>query len=258
MLQKYVAEGVDDIDMVTRLIGDVMETGAWREFTDPLGFTHSHESFRSFIETRRWKGLGSSKDALVAWVGQSDESIARDIERVWRDEVPVARRNGTNQHSSPSGSSGTQPTSATRRNDADSILARLKRDNPDLAQRVIRGEITANAAARIMGWRKPRVLLTSPESVARKITDTFTEAEIAETRGYLMPENTYEVTVGTVEETAEQLNRFLTVDELGEVLEYLAPGSVRMVTLGTVEETVSQLHEQLTADEREQVKRELS
>ena len=66
MLQKYVAEGVRDIDFVTRLIGDVMETGAWREFTDPLGFTHSHESFRSFIETRRWKGLGSSKDALVA------------------------------------------------------------------------------------------------------------------------------------------------------------------------------------------------
>lgn len=257
MLQKYVAEGVDDIDMVTRLIGDVMETGAWREFTDPLGFTHSHESFRSFIETRRWKGLGSSKDALVAWVGQSDEAIAADIERVWRDEVPVSGKHGANQHTEQSGHGATRSTTSEGLT-ADSILARLKRDNPDLAQRVIDGEITANAAARIMGWRKPRVLLTSPEPVARKITDTFTEAEIAETRGYLMPENTYEVTVGTVEETAEQLNRFLTVDELGEVLEYLAPGSVRMVTLGTVEETVSQLHEQLTADEREQVKRELS
>ena len=255
MLQKYVAEGVDDIDMVTRLIGDVMETGAWREFTDPLGFTHSHDSFRSFIETRRWKGLGSSKDALVAWVGQSDEAIARDIERVWKNEVPVAAKHGEVGN----GRSRASVTCSTSRGNAsaDSILARLKRDNTELAQQVINGEITANAAARIMGWRKPRVLLTSPEPVARKITDTFTEAEIAETRGYLMPENTYEVTVGTVEETAEQLNRFLTVDELGEVLDYLAPGSVRMVTLGTVEETVSQLREQLTADEREQVKREL-
>lgn len=182
MLQKYVAEGVRDIDFVTRLIGDVMETGAWREFTDPLGFTHSHESFRSFIETRRWKGLGSSKDALVAWVGQSDESIARDIERVWRDEVPVARRNGEvgNGRSSFRGTKATGGTDT-----ADSILARLKRDNPDLAERVIRGELSANAAARIMGWRKPRVLLTSPESVARKLREFFTEEELNELKELL-------------------------------------------------------------------------
>ena len=157
MLQKYVAEGVRDMDFVTRLIGDVMETGAWREFTDPLGFTHSHDSFRSFIETRRWKGLGSSKDALVAWVGQSDESIARDIERVWRDEVPVARNaKGGPIPSSPN--SGATRVSNAEGLTTDSILARLKRDNPDLAEQVINGEITANAAARIMGWRYWRFL----------------------------------------------------------------------------------------------------
>ena len=184
MLQKYVAEGVDDIDMVTRLIGDVMETGAWREFTDPLGFTHSHDSFRSFIETRRWKGLGSSKDALVAWVGQSDEAIARDIERVWRDEVHVSGKHGANQHTEQSGHGATRST-ASEGLTADSILARLKRDNPDLAERVIRGELSANAAARIMGWRKPRVLLTSPESVARKLREFFTEEELNELKELL-------------------------------------------------------------------------
>lgn len=184
MLQKYVAEGVRDIDFVTRLIGDVMETGAWREFTDPLGFTHSHESFRSFIETRRWKGLGSSKDALVAWVGQSDESIARDIERVWRDEVPTSGKHGGDRKSAVSNNQA-GGTSLKEGYTADSILARLKRDNPDLAQRVIRGEITANAAARIMGWRKPRVLLTSPESVARKLREFFTEEELNELKELL-------------------------------------------------------------------------
>ena len=180
MLQKYVAEGVRDIDFVTRLIGDVMETGAWREFTDPLGFTHSHDSFRSFIETRRWKGLGSSKDALVAWVGQSDEAIAADIERVWRDEVPVARESAGR----PTGNDGGTDI-RERRGQVDGILARLKRDNPDLAQQVINGEITANAAARIMGWRKPRVLLTSPESVARKLREFFTEEELNELKELL-------------------------------------------------------------------------
>ena len=106
---------------------------------------HSTES-----ATRR-----NDADSILARLKRDNPDLAG---RVWRDEVPVARRNGTNQHSSPSGSSGTQPTSATRRNDADSILARLKRDNPELAQQVINGEITANAAARIMGWRYWRFL----------------------------------------------------------------------------------------------------
>ena len=136
----------------------------------------------------------------MAWVGQSDEAIARDIERVWRDEVPaakesagrpasntggtrisrrdgytadsilarlkrdnpdlagrvwrdevpVSRKHGANQHTEQSGHGATRSTTSEGLT-ADSILARLKRDNPDLAERVINGEITANAAARIMG-----------------------------------------------------------------------------------------------------------
>ena len=90
----------------------------------------------------------------MAWVGQSDESIAADIERVWRDEVPVARESAGRPASNPGGTRITQNDGLT----SDSILARLKRDNPDLAQQVINGEITANAAARIMGWRYWRFL----------------------------------------------------------------------------------------------------
>ena len=88
----------------------------------------------------------------MAWVGKSDEAIAADIERVWRDEVPVARENGGDRRSAEA----LEQPGGTRVNldggyTADSILARLKRDNPDLAQQVIRGELSANAAARIMG-----------------------------------------------------------------------------------------------------------
>lgn len=68
--------------------------------------------------------------------------IARDIERVWRDEVPVAPKHGE-VGNGRSRASGTTSTGSTER--ADGILARLKRDNPDLARRVIDGEITANA-----------------------------------------------------------------------------------------------------------------
>jgi hypothetical protein len=46
------------------------------------------------------------------------------------------------------------------------FIARLKRDDPGLAKRVVAGEITPNAAAREKGWRKPRIVLTSPERIA--------------------------------------------------------------------------------------------
>jgi hypothetical protein len=39
---------------------------------------------------------------------------------------------------------------------AEYVLARLRRDDPELAERVERGELTANAAAPLKGWRKKR------------------------------------------------------------------------------------------------------
>ena len=103
---------------------------------------------------------------------------------MWRDEVPVARNaKGGPIPSSPN--SGATRVSNAEGLTTDSILARLKRDNPDLAEQVINGEITANAAARIMGWRKPRVLLTSPESVARKLREFFTKEELNELKELL-------------------------------------------------------------------------
>lgn len=49
---------------------------------------------------------------------------------------------------------------------AEKIVARLKRDDPELAERVVRGEVTPNAAALMKGWRHPRIVVTSPEAVA--------------------------------------------------------------------------------------------
>lgn len=80
----------------------------------------------------------------MAWVGQSDEVIAKDIERVWRDEVPTSGKHGGDRKSAVSNNQA-GGTSLKEGYTADSILARLKRDNPDLAQQVIRGELSANA-----------------------------------------------------------------------------------------------------------------
>jgi hypothetical protein len=63
---------------------------------------------------------------------------------------------------------------------ADATLSRLKRDDPPLADRVVRGEITANAAAREKGWRKERILVTSPERVAAALRRIMPPPDLAE------------------------------------------------------------------------------
>jgi hypothetical protein len=70
-----------------------------------------------------------------------------------------ANPHGTNQH----GGHG-NTTSSTVGTTATNTLRRLKRDRPDLAERVVAGEISANAAAIEAGFRKPpaRRLKTCP------------------------------------------------------------------------------------------------
>lgn len=55
------------------------------------------------------------------------------------DDPSTARRHGTNQHAER-GDGGTHSSAR----DADAILARLKRDQPEMAQRVVDGEISPN------------------------------------------------------------------------------------------------------------------
>ena len=43
----------------------------------------------------------------------------------------------------------------------------------DLADAVVRGEVTANAAARQKGWRPPRIELRDPTVVAARIREHF-------------------------------------------------------------------------------------
>ena len=183
LLQEYVASGADDLDMVTRLVGKVIESGAWREFTTPNGFPVRHRTFHDFVTADRWDGLGTSRDALVGWVREQDPDVASAVERAWREEVPAALKSAGRP--SGNGSATTNSGQSITGKTADGILARLKRDDPETAQKVINGELTANAAARSKGWRKPRILLTSPESIANGLRKHLTADELNELKELL-------------------------------------------------------------------------
>lgn len=175
MLQKYIADGTHDVSMIAGLVRDVIEGGWWSGFTDELGMRVEHPSFQSFVTTPRWRGLGVSRDALVGWVREHDADAAGLIEKTWNKEVPAAK---SEKGRTPDNARATGIS--THDDTADSILSRLKRDDPDMAQQVVNGELSANAAARIKGWRKPRILVTSPTSVAHRLREHFTADELAD------------------------------------------------------------------------------
>ena len=111
---------------------------------------------------------------LVGLVEPVDTRVAERALQLWRCETPTAGELGSNQH----GVSGTQPTQVKR--DAGAILARLKRDHPDLAQQVINGDISATKAAREAGIITPTVRLGKPGTVAAKLRDHYNVEDLAE------------------------------------------------------------------------------
>lgn len=66
-----------------------------------------------------------------------------------------------------------QPTTDT----VEYVMGRLKRDDPELALQVINGTKSPDAAAREKGWRKPRIVLSTPDRVARRLRDHFKDPE---------------------------------------------------------------------------------
>lgn len=177
-LQRAVAQGDQEIESIVTLLPKVIESGAWASFLTPLGTRVEHESFQKFVTDARYDGLGiKSRDALVKLVSPFDPDAADLAERAWRGEIPAATRPGEIGRGRVSESA---TPANVRDHTADSILARLKRDDPALAEQVVNGEVTPNAAALGKGWRKPRILLTSPEHVASKIYDHWTGDQIAE------------------------------------------------------------------------------
>ena len=167
------------------LVRRLLDEGAWQEFITPDGRVHRFERLRDFIKAPPPRGLDGREAQLVALCG-SDQELVRRLTSKLREEVPAAREVGR-----PSDGGNVRATNIPGRSDtADHTVARLKRDDPDLADRVIRGEISADAAAREKGWRKPRIVLTSPEAVAMRIRQHFTADQVARLVALLISDDT--------------------------------------------------------------------
>lgn len=173
-LKYMLNRGRNESDSIAALLKRIIDGQIWRGYaSETTGMKRGYPSFRQFVtDDLKIKKI----DTLVGLVEPVDTRVAEHAKKLWLGETPVAKGIGANQYED-SGCGGTTPK---MREGVDGILARLKRDHPDLAQQVIDGELTANAAARQLGWRKPRVLLTSPQQVAAKLRDHYSREDLAE------------------------------------------------------------------------------
>jgi hypothetical protein len=150
------------------LVRRLLDEDAWQEFDAPPPSGHTeYASFREFVEAPAPAGLGSRLGHLLALCG-SDDDLRGRVQRLYDEEIqPLAKHGGDRR---PDGGQGNRITLTMQRGDSrDYVIARLERDDPQLAQRVKRGEITATAASRLKGWKKPQITVTSPESIARAL-----------------------------------------------------------------------------------------
>ncbi len=119
----------------------IIETGHWAEFTHPMRGVLRFGSFAAYCD----EFLGLSAPAVEALLERTNaKAAAGQVRRLLREAVAPA---------AGAGESGVSVTNPQDRQDAGAVLARLKRDDPDLAQQVIDGDLTANAAAVAAGIR---------------------------------------------------------------------------------------------------------
>jgi hypothetical protein len=174
-LSQAIAHGMGGIQNVPTLLDHVLEQDMWRRrIVQKTGEVVEFERFEDFVASHPPEGLGTSVTVL--------ESICREhspetLKRIRAAQSALAANGGNRQ------SVLYYNTEERQRGDSTSYkLARLKRDNPKLAERVIEGELSAHAAAVEAGFANPKISinLRNLESAAKTICRKLDESEVLE------------------------------------------------------------------------------
>jgi hypothetical protein len=155
--QECLSRGGGALEALPTVIRRILEDGVWRSLPDKNG--ECFPDFPSFVEYPLWWGLETKYSRLVEFCKGDRECHALLLEA-----MPAAGKRGR-----PAKDAAEKPDNVRNSeygNSASHTLRRLKRDHPDLAERVIAGDISAHAAAIRAGFRKPSITL-QPNNATR-------------------------------------------------------------------------------------------
>lgn len=163
----------------------IIEDSTWTKVPSGPDRPEPFSSFSAFVKARPPFGLGYSVTQLksllqlqhpgegAASIKERMDAMRAEVGRLLMVEIPTASVAGRPEKNVP------RSISVGKSDNAAKVVARLKRDAPELAERVVQGEISPNAAAREIGWRKPRILVTSPASVAAALRRHMSPEDLA-------------------------------------------------------------------------------
>jgi hypothetical protein len=159
---RHGGEALEDIPKVLR---EVLESGAWRDFTTRMGQRVQHERFEDFVTTQPLAGVGGTMD-LVRRIASSDPVTLDLLDRA------VQRKVGSN---TAVDNINTRPDGTAR----DAALRRLRKDRPDLHAEVLAGEKSPHAAMVEAGFRIRTITVPAePHAAVRRLLRHFTAGEI--------------------------------------------------------------------------------
>lgn len=176
-------EGISDPTFFMT-INKILDNGYYKQYEDPKhGEVFTFESLRDFVVHSEGLDIPDWLPFMKALQAQDNGSAAKDL--YWRmvklDEMldplaglaPKLPRLGTNQHSSEEERGCYDDNTLARGTSKEYVVRRLKRDAPELATALARGEFpSARAAGIAAGFVKPSppsLQLKDPAPTAQKL-----------------------------------------------------------------------------------------
>ena len=141
-----------------------------------------HETLDDFLEAHTPHGLQCSREDLKKWADYAPDRIKQHIQEELFEELDT---HGTNQHSKVGGYNITSSKNQGMKRGTGEhyIIARLKRDNPEMAQKVLSGELSAHQASIKAGIRKEYIQVQrNPIKIVEKLRTALTDDELQEVR----------------------------------------------------------------------------
>jgi len=186
-LARSISEHKSNTSVVPDLINMLFEkypdgTIKYKHFIIPhTGEEVRHETLDDFLAAHIPHGLQCTREDLRKWADYVPDRIKEEVRSELAGEL--------NQHGgdrvSEQGVNNTLKNQGMTRSTSGQnyIIARLKRDNPEMAQKVLSGELTAHQASIKAGIRKEYIQVQrNPIKIVEKLRKALTDDELQEVR----------------------------------------------------------------------------
>jgi hypothetical protein len=172
--------------LIEPIIENGQKTYRWQNFRihDSSGVMiedatdHPPKTFREFVESRPFRGLGEKMEDIERLLADDKLATVRIEElKKGKEGAPIGNQNAktTDNNIISCSDMFEESESEKKRNTTQGTsraytLTRLHNERPDLFELVVEGEMSANAAAIMAGWRKQATALETAQRAWKKMT----------------------------------------------------------------------------------------